>query len=1168
MRTANEIRCGFGWTTALVWLAAGLTGIGGLPLATAAPKTDEIRDIGSRRELMIDNFLVDRLVGAARLRLHNPVRREIAIVHDAPWEGNGCNYYTVFFDKGYRGTGRYRMYYHAWHIPSDGNQSHPLRIAYAESMDGIHWVKPKLGFFEHAGSKQNNIVLSEINGQQPHDFSVFKDDNPSVKPEAKYKAIGYGNKPPGLYAFQSPDGLRWTPMNNSKPVMTGHAFDTQNIAFWDSRIGKYRSFVRDFDGKIRGIRTATSEDLVNWTRRDWLEYPGTPVEQLYTNQILPYYRAPHLLIGFPVRYVDRGWVPGTRRLPSLKLREQRSRSNKRYGSAVTDTVLMTSRDGRSFHRWNQAFLRPGLRTRHNWAYGDNYMAWQMVETDSPEDDSPRELSMYATESYFTGKTSRLRRYSLRIDGFASLFAPREGGELITRPFRFRGDRLSVNVATSAAGSVRVEILDAAGKPIPGFALAESHEIFGDAVDYPVEWKSTSSVARLVGKPIRLRFVLREADLYALKFSAKDKSSAPEKTQVSKSVQDRCLKVLEDGLRGEDFWPAIHAAEGLTLGGRQQVVIDFLRPKLDDENDSQKRCGLARELVRAGARKYVDEMVRILGAKDSHGHVHAAESLYKVHGCGDGRDLERAWKTSDNMILRLMAAAALTRSGRGDALDFVRKQLVNPDDKISRIAAWIVARVGDRTDVSRLKRGIKPIKDPLSRCYFEHGLALLGDASGRRVLMKNLASDRPDIRTYAAVFAGEARMVEAISLLVGLLDDSFPDVRYRSAQALLELSRPQPASRFLLRRTQVDGENGPTVAVGVENAHLVHTTQLLPGSRADSAEEQIRSVLDQLDALMSGYRTPRSQLVKLNVYVTGRLVRQVVEKSLESWLPTGCWPAVAYVQTPLADPRARVAIDAVFPAQQVHATDGVKHTPSVQKGRASRFARSSVLPRGDVVYVSGQARPGSLSVATTATMRGLFATLEFMKVRKQDIVQIKCFANPVKDAATVMDAIASVFAGETIPPVSLVEWQHGSLPIEIEVVAWRPGVRSKEPLSFATPPGLSSSPVFSRVATIHSQNRIYVAGLHSTGQQSDASQVKSVFDQLKSGLLPHRSDLRHLAKATYYVTTPGSSGELNRLRPSLYDPRRPPAASKAMVSGVGFKGQTISVDMIATGLASP
>ena len=105
-------------------------------------------------------------------------------------------------------------------------------------------------------------------------------------------------------------------------------------------------------------------------------------------------------------------------------------------------------------------------------------------------------------------------------------------------------------------------------------------------------------------------------------------------------------------------------------------------------------------------------------------------------------------------------------------------------------------------------------------------------------------------------------------------------------------------------------------------------------------------------------------------------------------------------------------------------------------------------------------------------------------------------------------------------------------------------------------------------SIHSQNRIYVAGLHSSGQQADVSQVKSVFDQLTSSLSSHRSDLRHLAKATYYVTTPGASGELNRLRPSLYDPKRPPAASKAMVSGVGYKGQTISIDMIATGLVAP
>ena len=160
-----------------------------------------------------------------------------------------------------------------------------------------------------------------------------------------------------------------------------------------------------------------------------------------------------------------------------------------------------------------------MRTRHNWAYGDNYLAWHVVETDSTEDDSPRELSLYATESYFTGKTSRLRRYVMRIDGFASVFAPREGGELITRPFRFRGDSLAINMATSTAGSIRVEIQDSRGRPIPGFTLAESAEIFGDALDYPVQWKEQSNVSRLAGKTIRLRFVIHDADLFSLKFSA-------------------------------------------------------------------------------------------------------------------------------------------------------------------------------------------------------------------------------------------------------------------------------------------------------------------------------------------------------------------------------------------------------------------------------------------------------------------------------------------------------------------------------------------------------------------------------------------------------------------------------------------------------------------------
>ena len=140
-----------------------------------------------------------------------------------------------------------------------------------------------------------------------------------------------------------------------------------------------------------------------------------------------------------------------------------------------------------------------------------------METASTEDDSPRELSLYASESYFTGKLSRLRRYTLRLDGFASVFAPRAGGEFVTKPFVFSGQHLSLNFSTSAAGSIRIELQNAAGRPIEGYTLADCSEIFGDATEYVVRWTSGSDVGALAGQPVRLRCVLREADLYALQF---------------------------------------------------------------------------------------------------------------------------------------------------------------------------------------------------------------------------------------------------------------------------------------------------------------------------------------------------------------------------------------------------------------------------------------------------------------------------------------------------------------------------------------------------------------------------------------------------------------------------------------------------------------------------
>ncbi len=490
-----------------------------LSLVSSVPSAEPI-DIGSRRELFIDDYMVDAMKNV-ELKSHEPTRREIAIQWDKPWEGSGCGYVTVFRDGDI-----YRMYYKSWQHSGQSKQCpfHRLVIGYAQSDDGITWKRPNLGLFEFDGSKENNIVLSEIDGCECHDFSPFVDKNPKAAPDARYKAIAraYKHKPNGLWSFKSPDGIHWTLMKDV-PVYTKGAFDTQNIAYWSEADGKYVLYYRVFVNGVRHIERAFSDDFVNWKRDGLIDFGNSgpsKSEQFYVNQIKPYYRAPHILIGFPARYVDRGLTASTYELPEPELRKQRVDKSRRYGTAVTDSVLITSRDGKNFLRGNDVFLRPGLRTKYNWSYGDNYIAWHVVETNPTEDDATREMSLYATEAYFTGDFARLRRYTMRIDGFVSAHAKHETGEFVTKPFTFDGERLSLNFATSAAGFMKIELQTPDGKPIPGFTLAEADILYGDLLDRTVSWKGNKDVECLQGKPIRMRFVMSEADVYAWKFEGK------------------------------------------------------------------------------------------------------------------------------------------------------------------------------------------------------------------------------------------------------------------------------------------------------------------------------------------------------------------------------------------------------------------------------------------------------------------------------------------------------------------------------------------------------------------------------------------------------------------------------------------------------------------------
>jgi hypothetical protein len=447
-------------------------------------------ELGGRRELFVDDYLIDRQRGV-ELRLQKPVPRNVAIDHDVPWEGNTCCYHTVFQDGKLL-----RAYFRGSHYDMTGNQMGTQVVCYAESRDGVEWYRPELGLVNYQGSTRNNIIWDGIGS---HNFTPFRDRNPNCREGEEYKALGSHGR--ALYAFKSGDGVHWS-LLSQKPVITVGAFDSQNLAFYDPLRECYVDFHRhstQVDGKrVRHIMTCTSKDFRRWTKPRWIDFGDAPVEHLYTNAVTPYYRAPHIYMGFPKRFQpDRSMYAHAHR-------------------GMSDAVYMTSRDGLRFKRWGEAFVRPGLQPER-WENRNNMTAWGILETANDLPTAPRELSIYTTESYYRGDACRLRRFTLRLDGFVSANAPLKGGELVTRPFTFEGQTLSLNVGTSVAGSTRVEIQGADGKALKGYSLRDCDEIYGDFLDRTVTWKGSADVGRLAGKPVRLRFALSDADLYSLQF---------------------------------------------------------------------------------------------------------------------------------------------------------------------------------------------------------------------------------------------------------------------------------------------------------------------------------------------------------------------------------------------------------------------------------------------------------------------------------------------------------------------------------------------------------------------------------------------------------------------------------------------------------------------------
>ena len=522
---------------------------------THAAALAETIDIADRREVFWDSYLVDSKQGC-EFRQHHPQPKEAVLLHDVPWEGKNSWLHTVL-----KHGDTYRMYYLARNM-SFGDALgghrllHPLYFATAESKDGIAWTRPDLNLVPLEKSEShkdtpNNLIPLEF-GEKVKGIELlfpFRDENPACAGDAKLKALSSRVKLPdgtyGLYALKSADGIEWKLMGD-KPVLTGCTFDSYNLAFWDPQANSYRAYVRHRRGKelfsaVRGVMTATSEDFLSWGKLEWLEYEdasdGAAEEHVYNPNVQRYPRAPHLYVGFPLRYVQKpwNWHDSTLADPGAAYRKGGGWSGgiARYGSAYTEPWFMFSRDGKFFVRSDEPFIRA---PRACWAYGDNYVACGMQMTEKVWYSTRvtlGEMSFYVVEGYYEREAPqppcRVRRYTMRPDGFVSIHAGRKGGTFTTKPLVFKGRMLALNFQTAIGGSIDVEILDLDGKPYVGFEAEDCWTIYGNQVDQTVFWHGGVDLSKLAGRPIRLKFALREADLYAMKFfpGLVERSARPE-----------------------------------------------------------------------------------------------------------------------------------------------------------------------------------------------------------------------------------------------------------------------------------------------------------------------------------------------------------------------------------------------------------------------------------------------------------------------------------------------------------------------------------------------------------------------------------------------------------------------------------------------------------------
>ena len=460
-----------------------------------------------------------------------------------------------------------------------------------------------------------------------------------------------------------------------------------------------------------------------------------------------------------------------------------------------------------------------------------------------------------------------------------------------------------------------------------------------------------------------------------------------------------------------------------------------------------------------------------------------------------------------------------------------------------------------------------------RCDLAHAD---GGDTNRRVLGRaSVAGARA-----SAPFTGVVGVAVAATLAVCAVMSSRTSAHAQDART------PDPVPG-VVQRVKLASPGGEAMAVVVDATPLAHTAQLLPVDgagrivAAGDVAGQTTAVLNRVEAALSSVGSQMSRAVKLNVYLADNDAASVVQRLIDARFQPAP-PAVTYVTTRLPVEGALVGIDAIATVAGTTpkgaANDAGAATPSnstlapvklgpAAPGAHSRIAAAAVLPAGSRVYVAGQAEKGDLRAATRNTMASLRATLKFLELADAQIVQIKSFIMPMAEVSQAEEEIRAFFGDAQTPPLVWVEWQSSSTtPIEIELIAAATPAKDPAaagPIEYLTPPGMTTPTIYSRVTRVHHPRTIYTSGIWGAAKADGHTQVVDIFGALATLSTAAGGDLQHLAKATYYVSDNDASQKLNELRPKYYDPKRPPAASKATVRGVSRPDRSITIDMIGT-----